>query len=70
MIVIKVGRIEGYYYVAESELIYCHSDNDADTVQVSDLTELRIWQYNQLVRDLKKAYPNWFEMEELKGRFI
>ena len=43
---IKIGGIEGWYYVEDDTLIYS-CDDYADDVEVSDLTELKVWQYNQ-----------------------
>lgn len=66
MIKIKINGIEGYYYIEEDTLIYSYSDFDGD-VQVSDLTELTISQYNQLNNKLEKYYN--CNLEKL-GRFI
>ena len=69
MIVIKICDMSGFYYVEEETLLYCQGGNRSDDVQVSDLTELKIWQYNQLVRDLNEMYPN-FDIKYLKGKYI
>ena len=60
---IKIDFIEGCYYVEDDTLIY--SCDDTDDVEVSDLTELKIWQYNELNNKLEKHY-NY----NLEGRFI
>ena len=65
---IKVDDIEGCYYVEDDTLIYS-CDDYADDVQVSDLTELKVWQYNVLVRALNKQYPD-YKIKLLTGRFI
>ena len=68
--------VNGYaYYVDGNELILCerrhgHHDNIlGNEVQVSDLTDMKIWEYNELVDALKKYYPD-FKIEKLEGRFI
>jgi len=38
-------------------------------VQVEDLTELRVWEYNELVGKLNKHYPD-YAIEYLEGRFV
>ncbi len=60
---IKIDNIPGYYTIENNELLYC---NDNETIQVSDLTELTVYQYNQLSMSIDAAYPEY----ELKGRFI
>lgn len=60
---IKIDNIPGYYTIENNELLYC---NDNETIQVSDLTELTVHQYNQLSMSIDAAYPEY----ELKGRFI
>ena len=40
-----------------------------DWVQVEDLTELRVWEYNELVDKLNKHYPD-YPIEYLEGRFV
>ena len=68
--------VNGYaYYVDGNELILCerrHGHHDhilGNEVQVSDLTDMKIWEYNELVDALKKYYPD-FKIEKLEGRFI
>ena len=40
-----------------------------DFVDVEDLTELAVWEYNKLVDELEKHYPD-YPIEHLEGRFI
>ena len=42
---------------------------DMDFVDVEDLTELKIWEYNKLVDELEKHYPD-YPIEHLEGRFV
>lgn len=37
--------------------------------QIEDLTELRVWEYNELVDKLQKHYPD-YPIEYLEGRFV
>jgi len=64
MIKIRINGIEGYYFVEDDCLIFYCSDLQ-DDVQVSDLTELTIHQYNELNNKLAETY-NY----NLNGRFI
>ena len=72
---IKINNIEGYYYVDDNTLIYnvnYNEDNqidDIDDVLVEDLTELKVYQYNELVDKINKNYPE-YPIEYLEGRFI
>ena len=36
---------------------------------VTDLTELKVWEYNELVDSLNKHYPD-YPIEYLEGRFV
>ena len=65
---IKINGIDGYYYVEDDCLIYyCidKQDNIGDFVEVSDLTELTVHQYNELNNKLVETF-NY----NLNGRFI
>tara|TARA_R100000664_G_C2675418_1_gene85673 strand:+ start:176 stop:520 length:345 start_codon:yes stop_codon:yes gene_type:complete len=64
---IKIDGIEGYYYIENNELIYLYSDTDE--VQVSDLSDLTVYQYNQLAMSINAAYPD-YNIKEIEGRFI
>ena len=65
---IRITGIEGYYYIEEDTLIYTCDDIDG-YVEVSDLTDLTIYQYNELAKNIWVHYPS-FDMEKLEGRFI
>ena len=72
---IRIEGIEGYYYVDNNHLIYnvnYNEDNqvdDIDDVQVTDLTELKVYQYNELITKLNKYYPD-YNINKLEGKFI
>ena len=42
---------------------------DMDFVDVEDLTELKIWEYNRLVREIEVHFPD-YPIEYLEGRFV
>ena len=44
-------------------------EGQEDWVQVEDLTELKIWEYNELVRELLVHFPD-YPIECLEGRFV
>ena len=52
-----------YYYLESLQ------EGQDDWVQVEDLTELRVWEYNELVDELNKHYPD-YPIEYLEGRFV
>ena len=71
---------EGWYCVENEELLYrCRGFKDKkdiniehltyNTVIVSDLTELKVWQYNELVKQLWVHYPD-YNIDKLEGKFI
>ena len=62
-----VTEWEGNAYL-ESRAIFpdCKKDN---WVQVEDLTELKVWEYNELVQKLYKHYPE-YPIDYLEGRFV
>tara|TARA_Y100001938_G_C7887346_1_gene328077 strand:+ start:468 stop:674 length:207 start_codon:yes stop_codon:yes gene_type:complete len=65
---IKVCDIDGYYYVEDNYLCYCCDDLD-DDIDVSDLSDLTIYQYNDLSDQLNNHYPD-YDINKLNGRFI
>ena len=42
---------------------------DDEWSDVTDLTEMKVWEYNQLVDELQKHYPD-YPIEYLEGRFV
>jgi len=42
---------------------------DDEWIDVTDLTELKVWEYNKLVESLNKHYPD-YPIEYLEGRFV
>jgi hypothetical protein len=69
---IRIKHIEGYYYLSCMTLIHYYSGIE-DAVDVSDLSELKIWQYNDLAKQLKAHYPGYYKLSgfrQLEGAFI
>ena len=67
-VLIEVHHIDGFYYVEDGCLCYKCPDLQ-DDVEVSDLTDLTISQYNELVEKLNKEYPD-YAIETISGRFL
>ena len=65
---IKVHCLDGYYYVEDGYLCYSCPDLQ-DDVEVSDLSDLTVAQYNELACQLLRFYPD-FKILQLQGRFI
>ena len=42
---------------------------EPDWIDVTDLTELKIWEYTDLVNQLKEHYPD-YPIDYLEGRFV
>ena len=42
---------------------------DDEWIDVTDLTELKVWEYNKLVEELNTHYPD-YPIEYLEGRFV
>ena len=42
---------------------------DEEWIDVTDLTELKVWEYNELVNELQKHYPD-YPIDYLEGRFV
>ena len=71
---IKISEME--YIVSEwegNEYLECRGiyedGQKSDWVQVEELTELRVWEYNKLVEQLNNHYPD-YAIEYLEGRFV
>ena len=72
--IIKISEME--YKVSEwKDNVYLESRNTdihgqkSDWGQVEDLTELKVWEYNELVDELNRLYPE-YPIERLEGRFV
>ena len=69
MIQIKISGIEGYFNMDDNVLLYSYNDNDTEDVQVSELTSMTVYQYNQLASSINEAYPN-FSIKVLSKAYI
>ena len=65
---IKVHCLDGYYFVEDGYLCYSCPDLQ-DDVEVTDLSDLTVAQYNELACQLLRFYPD-FKILQLQGRFI
>ena len=68
IIFIEVHNNKGDWWVEEGSLCYGCEDLEYD-VEVTDLSDLTIAQYNELVEKLNKHYPK-YAIKCLKGKFI
>tara|TARA_R100001530_G_scaffold2141_2_gene3600 strand:+ start:111 stop:452 length:342 start_codon:yes stop_codon:yes gene_type:complete len=50
-------------------LLQCKWWQDDEWVDVTDLTELKIWEHAELVNALHKHYPD-YPIDHLEGRFV
>ena len=71
---IKISEMESIVTEWEDNLyLECRSTDihgqKSDWVQVEDLTGLQVWEYNDLVSELHKHYPD-YPIEHLEGRFV
>ena len=69
MKMIKIPYDVGRFFVDEDELCYSTDGTIEESCAISDLTELRVWEYNSLVDELKKHYPK-YAIKHLTGSFI
>ena len=69
-IIVVVSEVK-YKCTEWKDNIYLESlqEGQDDWVQVEDLTELKVWEYNELVDKLNKVFPE-YPIEYLEGRFV
>ena len=68
--IIKISDVK-YKCTEWKDNIYLESiqSGQDDWVQVEDLTELKVCEYNMLVNELHTQYPD-YPIEHLEGRFV
>ncbi len=68
--IIEISEVK-YIVTKWKDNIYLESKQEGqdDWVQVEDLTELRVWEYNELVEKLNTYYSD-YPIEYLEGRFV
>ena len=67
--IIEIDDLDDFYYKIEDNILYWSEYGIEELEEISDLTELKVWQYQELVKQIKKHYPN-YNIEYLKGMFI
>ena len=60
----EVGEVNGKGYFLQFKWW-----QDEEWVDVTDLSEMKVWEYNQLVSKIQKHYPD-YPIEYLEGRFV
>ena len=75
----RVSEWKGNQYLESRQKIQLHVNATSltdvneygydDWIGVSDLTELSVWEYNFLVEELNKYYPD-FLINKLEGRYV
>ncbi len=60
----EVGEVNGKGYYLQFKWW-----QDEEWIDVTDLSELKVWEYNELVDKLNKHYPD-YPIEYLEGRFV
>ena len=58
-----------YLCIQEGYILQFKWWQDDEWIDVTDLTELKVWEYNKLVESLHKHYPE-YPIEYLEGRFV
>mgnify|MGYP005823682199 FL=1 len=69
MKIIEIDDLDDFYYKIEDNILYWSEYGIEELEEVKDLTELKVWQYQELVYNIKKHYPD-YNIEYLKGMFI
>ena len=67
--IIIIEEIDDWYYILIDNVLYYSESGIRDIVEVEDLTELTVWQYNYLVRELNIHCPK-YSITQLEGRFV
>ena len=69
MKIIEIEDLDDFYYKIEDNILYWSEYGIEELNEVEDLTELKVWQYQELVKQIKKLYPD-YNIDYLKGMFI
>jgi hypothetical protein len=69
MKIIEIDDLDDFYYKIEDNILYWSEYGIEQLEEVEDLTELKVWQYQDLVKQIKKHYSD-YNIEYLKGKFI
>ena len=60
----EVGEVNGKGYFLQFKWW-----QDEEWIDVTDLSEMKVWEYNELVDKLNKVFPE-YPIEYLEGRFV
>ena len=67
--IIEIDDLDDFYYKIEDNLLYWSEYGIEQLNEVEDLTELKVWQYQELVKQIKLLYPD-YNIDYLIGKFI
>tara|TARA_Y100001938_G_C7725454_1_gene252019 strand:+ start:138 stop:344 length:207 start_codon:yes stop_codon:yes gene_type:complete len=67
--IIEIEDLDDFYYKIEDNILYWSEYGIEELNEVEDLTELKVWQYQELVKQIKKLYPD-YNIDYLIGKFI
>ena len=67
--IIEIDDLDDFYYKIEDNILYWSEYGIEQLNEVEDLTELKVWQYQELVKQVKLLYPD-YNIDYLIGKFI
>jgi hypothetical protein len=67
--IIEIDDLDDFYYKIEDNILYWSEYGIEELNEVEDLTELKVWQYQELVKQIKQLYPD-YNIDYLIGKFI
>ena len=67
--IIEIDDLDDFYYKIEDNVLYWSEYGIEELNEVEDLTELKVWQYQELVKQIKQLYPD-YNIDYLIGKFI
>ena len=67
--IIEIEDLDDFYYKIEDNILYWSEYGIEQLNEVEDLTELKVWQYQELVKQIKQLYPD-YNIDYLIGKFI
>lgn len=67
--IIEINDLDDFYYKIKDNILYWSEYGIEQLNEVEDLTELKVWQYQELVKQIKLLYPD-YNIDYLIGKFI
>ena len=67
--IIEIDDLDDFYYKIKDNILYWSEYGIEQLNEVEDLTELKVWQYQKLVKQIKLLYPD-YNIDYLIGKFI